>query len=404
MSRSRFGTVVAPKVKGGKWAGRYTGPDGKKVQRSFATRKSVDLWLAGEETKIDRGEWKSKAQLERERLAAEAEAKTAAYTFGQWLDDYLKYQRAAERLAKKTIATYESSLTLHVKPTFGDMPLAGITRVKVLDWHAALVTSASWSVARKSYIAFQSMMKTAVERQLIDGNPVQVPAATDARTTKDLIVATKGQVAELAGLVPPHLEAMIYMGAYCQMRLGELRALRRKDIDLNAGTVAIVRQVEKIAGEPAEEKAPKAGSRRNITIPANLIPILRRHMEVHSGLSPVYKTIAVREGLVFPSIRNRAAYQGENTLNNAIRKVRDKVDGLDPQFTPHSLRHSGLTWYAEAGATLVELMDRGGHKSAEVAMIYQHATKHRDQSVTAKLNEDAVIGRKATVTPLKPAA
>ena len=45
----------------------------------------------------------------------------------------------------------------------------------------------------------------------------------------------------------------------------------------------------------------------------------------------------------------------------------------------HDLRHTGSTWSAQSGATLKELMARIGHSSTRAAMIYQHATRERDQ-------------------------
>jgi len=55
----------------------------------------------------------------------------------------------------------------------------------------------------------------------------------------------------------------------------------------------------------------------------------------------------------------------------------------------HDLRHTGSTWSAQSGATLKEVMARIGHSSTRAAMIYQHATRERDQAIAAAL--DALI-------------
>jgi hypothetical protein len=59
----------------------------------------------------------------------------------------------------------------------------------------------------------------------------------------------------------------------------------------------------------------------------------------------------------------------------------------------HDLRHTGSTWSAQSGATLKELMARIGHASPRAAMIYQHATRDRDQAIAAAL--DALINEGA---------
>lgn len=51
----------------------------------------------------------------------------------------------------------------------------------------------------------------------------------------------------------------------------------------------------------------------------------------------------------------------------------------------HDLRHTGGTLTAATGATLKELMARLGHSSTRGAMIYQHATRDRDQVIAKAL-------------------
>ena len=56
-----------------------------------------------------------------------------------------------------------------------------------------------------------------------------------------------------------------------------------------------------------------------------------------------------------------------------------------PAVTVHELRHTGLTLYGQAGATLADLMARAGHTSAETVMIYQHSSADRDRELAARM-------------------
>lgn len=56
-----------------------------------------------------------------------------------------------------------------------------------------------------------------------------------------------------------------------------------------------------------------------------------------------------------------------------------------PELHFHDLRHTGGTLSAASGATLKELMARLGHSSVRAAMIYQHATRERDQAIAKAL-------------------
>ena len=56
------------------------------------------------------------------------------------------------------------------------------------------------------------------------------------------------------------------------------------------------------------------------------------------------------------------------------------MEGLE-NFRFHDLRHTGLTLFAQQGATQAELLHRGGHTSVEVALRYQHAADERDAAL-----------------------
>jgi integrase len=51
----------------------------------------------------------------------------------------------------------------------------------------------------------------------------------------------------------------------------------------------------------------------------------------------------------------------------------------------HDLRHVGGTLAAATGASLKELMARLGHSSTRAAIIYQHATRDRDEAIAKAL-------------------
>jgi integrase len=72
-----------------------------------------------------------------------------------------------------------------------------------------------------------------------------------------------------------------------------------------------------------------------------------------------------------------------NFHKSVWNKARQAV-GL-PNLHFHDLRHTGGTLSAATGATLKELMARLGHSSMRAAMIYQHATRDRDQAIAKAL-------------------
>ncbi len=111
------------------------------------------------------------------------------------------------------------------------------------------------------------------------------------------------------------------------------------------------------------EKAPKTeAGRRSVAIPPAIVDELVERLAAH----------------VEPDLAALVLPKGYKPLRTAWDNARRSVGVA---FTFHDLRHSGLTWAAATGATTAELMHRGGHRSVEAAMRYQHATADRDRAV-----------------------
>jgi len=62
-----------------------------------------------------------------------------------------------------------------------------------------------------------------------------------------------------------------------------------------------------------------------------------------------------------------------------------------PHADPPDLRHVGGTLAAATGASLKELMARLGHSSTRAAMIYQHATRDRDEAIARRPSAGSCI-------------
>ncbi|NLJ53639.1 MAG: tyrosine-type recombinase/integrase [Intrasporangiaceae bacterium] len=76
----------------------------------------------------------------------------------------------------------------------------------------------------------------------------------------------------------------------------------------------------------------------------------------------------------------------QSALDRAWRSAREEAGR--PGFRFHNLRHTGLNKYAEQGATLAELLHRGGHTDVTAALRYQHATAQRDRALTELLSRE----------------
>src|SRR6202044_3002661 len=91
-------------------------------------------------------------------------------------------------------------------------------------------------------------------------------------------VLSVAQVYALADAVGSRYRALILLAAFSSLRWSELAALRPEDIDLDACTVLVTRQLNK-PGAPPVFGPPKSRAGRRVVDFADLIaPDLRRHL------------------------------------------------------------------------------------------------------------------------------
>jgi integrase-like protein len=151
-----------------------------------------------------------------------------------------------------------------------------------------------------------------------------------------------------------------------------LIALRIEDVDLEAGTVSVRRQVVETDAGP-QEGAPKAGSQRTVHLPEQGVEALDEHLRVRGSALPTARLFARHDGSDLRAHNVHAAW--------ITARKRASLPGAHL----HDLRHAGLPLAAQSGATLAEVMRRAGHSSSRAAMIYQHAAERRDAEVAARL-------------------
>jgi integrase len=341
--------VATVKRRGQSWQATYRGPDGRERTRTFPRKVDAENWAADERSKMKRGGW----------IDPSAGRVTVKAFAGPWL-------ARRQDLAVRTVELYRYLLNSHILPTLGEVPLGALTPSIVGAWHAKLATEHK-TTAAKAYRLLSQIMRAAVADRMLGSNPCQVKSGGVERA-EERAIASIAEVSALAEVMPKHLRVVVLLASWCQLRRAELLGLRRRDIDLLHATLSVaVTRTKTMAGEMVE-KAPKSeAGRRTVAIPANILPALSAHLEEYVGSDPDSAVIVGEKGgRLLPQV-----------LSASWSKTRAKVGRNDLRL--HDLRHSGLTWCAATGATVAELMRRGGHASPAAALRYQHATEDRDR-------------------------
>ncbi|MEJ3748471.1 site-specific integrase [Actinomycetes bacterium KLBMP 9797] len=371
--RRRFGSVR--KRASGRFQARYIGPDGieRTAPHTFETEKQAEKWLTVIESEIIKGDW-------------------AAPEAGEvQLGEYGRKWIAERKLQPRTRENYEDLFRLHIRPHLGNLALGAIKPQTIRSWRKALLDGGTPEPqAVKAYTLLRAILNTAVkEDEIIRQNPCRIKGY-DRYHTPERPVATVTQVYKLADAMPPRFSALITVAAFSGLRWGELAALRRHDVDLEAGTVRVPRKLAALRNRMEFGPPKSEAGNRSVTLPAAALDALRSHLKEYVGTGA--------DALVFTG-EKRALLRGGNFGRAVKWKETVKAVGLPEGFHFHDLRHTGNNLAASTGASTRDLMHRMGHASMRAALIYQHANSERDREIAAGMDR-----RIAKQRPTKKAA
>jgi integrase len=229
----------------------------------------------------------------------------------------------------------------------------------------------------KAYRLLRAVLWTAVkEDELLRTNPCRIPGA-DKESAEERPHLNLAQVSRLMKAVPERYRLMVLLAAMASLRFGEITALQRQDVDLDAATVRIRQQYLEARGEGLMLGPPKSRAGvRTISIPVALVTLLRAHLAEHCGSAPDALVFSLVSGLPI----RRSSFNKLMVWKKATASI-----GV-PNLHFHDLRHTGNMLAAASKPTTKDLMARMGHDSMEAAIIYQHASREADQSIAAHLN------------------
>jgi len=249
----------------------------------------------------------------------------------------------------------------------------------IIQWWREMTRTGQRRCHDLTYGVLHAILQLATDDELIPVNPCRIRGAGRHSDERDIDPLSPDQIfaiaGAMAGLGRPQWSMAVLLSGFCGLRSGELRELRRKDVDLDKCVVHISRAVTG-AGKNLHIGTPKSkAGRRNAPIPAALIPALKDHLKDYVGAFPDCLIITSQTGDTLSHIT-----WGKN-LGRASYKA------LGVRVTPHDLRHSALTELAVAGATLKELQVVAGHTTPAMAMRYQEVAQTHLGEVVARVSD-----------------
>ncbi len=349
-SRRSFGGIER---RGSAFRARYSGPDGHRYEGAslFAARIDAEYWLAEVHRDIMNGVW---------RPPYKGSAKGSELGF---LSGFARHALAQRDLTPRTREEYDKLLENLILPTLGHLELRFLDPDRIRRWYSTVLSEDRPTQRKHAYALLRSILREAEEEGLIERNPCRIRNAGRVRRTRDIEPASPTELNRLLDL-PPRQGLPVLLAGWCGLRSGEVRGLRRKDIDVVEGVVHVRQAVTRTKGETHVGPPKTAAGIRDVGIPPHLLP----HVAKYVSSLPV----TGRDGYLFPG-HDGVSPMSEKALRYAYDQARLITGRQDLTF--HDMRHSAASLAGRTGATTAELKAMMGHATAGMVERYQHANK-----------------------------
>jgi integrase len=276
------------------------------------------------------------------------------------------------------VADYTNVVTASIFPEFGrDTPIEKITTERIEAWRERLLDEGDLSrrTIQKMLVLLHGVMKRAKRRKSIASNPAEDVERVTVKRSGDFNVLSPVEVEAVARAAANQQDAAIFkVAAFTGLRLGELRALRWRDVDFAKQTVHVRGSYTRHL-----QGLPKSGKVRSV-------PLIDQASVALDGLSS-------REHFTGPGDLVFCTETGDHLPDKPIRTaLYDALDaaGLgakrngDDPIVFHDLRHTFGTLAVEAWP-LHDVQAYMGHADIQTTMIYVH---HQPKTAAADAHKD----------------
>ncbi|MBE7363926.1 site-specific integrase [Corynebacterium aurimucosum] len=322
-----------------KWLVQYRTPDRKLTKkRGFKTKRDAERFAANVEVTKSDGTFINPA----------AGRARVSEVYKTWLP-------SQDALAARTKASNLSVWRVHVEPKWGSWSVSQITTPEIRKWVADLQDQEhSWVSIKRSLHVLRSVLNTAVEARMLAVNPV-VNVKVKRKAVPDRVFLTPSQVGQLAEAMPEgQYQTLVYVLAYCGLRISELAALTVSDWRPDTNRL----NISKALKGPGIVGPTKTYETRLVPVPGFLGLKLNALVSGQPGSAPLF-TSPTGAQLNVDNYRKRIFIPGLEAAQK---------DGEFPDVRPHGLRHTCASMAINSGANVKAVQRLLGHESAAVTL------------------------------------
>lgn len=293
--------------------------------------------------------------------------KESKKTFSELMRRYL-----AERSPRKSAMSQvrDRSLSKHLLDFFGDTPLAGISRKWVGKYKAKRrIEGAAPSTLNKEVGLLKNAFNLAVkEWEWIVVNPISSVSLEPVHDQRDRWLTPKEEEVLLSAS-PLWLKEIILFALNTGMRLGEIIHLRWQNVDLERGTISLIRSKNH----------------------------LRTTVPINSRVFELLITKKKNAGVDYVFCSKVGTLLFDRNLKRAFILARKKAGLGDVRF--HDLRHTFATRLVQNGVDLYRVQRLLGHKTHVMTQRYAH---HYPESLRSAVKVLESVGHDTNMTQSAP--
>jgi integrase len=305
-------------------------------------------------------------------------------TMEQWLETWL-YEYKKSSVRPTTFESYEYIVRVHINPKIGRLYLKDLKAEQLQKLYNEKFSKGrsdgkgglSSRTVRYIHILIHEALDQAVMNNLISKNVSEFTKLPMQKKAEMRVLTAEEQQKFLNALDDERLRASFILALGSGVRLGELLALRWKDVDFNKGIISINRTVKRTKTFDNEEnksvlliQEPKTKSgKRQIPLPASVITELKEHRKLQLQERLLAGLLYIDNDLLFSTEIGKLLEP-----SNFIRKFKSliKKAGLE-NVNFHALRHSYATRLLEENEHPKVVQELLGHSDIKLTLnTYSH--------------------------------
>jgi integrase len=331
---------------------KHTGPDGKRREvrqvSPVNTRRGAEAYERELREQLLTGS-RGKEEPSRNSIAS-------VPTLAAFAEEFMAFQAspaASRRGANKPgeLREKQRALNNHLIPAFGELRLDEI-RARDIDRYVTRkhADGLSPSTITNHLIVLKRMLNVARRWELLERVP-EIP--TPKKPSRNDFLS-KAESKALLKEAEDRWRPLLLLGLRTGLRLGELRGLRWRDVDLDGGRVRVEQSLTN-----AGFGTPKSGKGRSVPLAQDIQRVLAAARQGRSKLDELVFTQA--DGSPLAHI----------TINRALSRAAAEA-GIDRKVTPHLLRHTFASQAVLAGVPIRVVQEWLGHADISMTMRYAH--------------------------------